>query len=377
MTVTQPVVPIRYHYMDAMRSILMMLGIVLHSAQLYNPRTAWVMKAPQVSDFFAGLVAIVSIFRMPVFFMVSGFFCLMTLQKYGSGKFLNVRLRRIVLPMIVVGCTFNLFQTFILSEYKNTPFTLQDYWSGTKWLGHMWFLLYLTLYFMFVAFVASFFYRIKVISALAVWLLDRLEQLPLLLLIFLLGFSGPFIQLLVKFFPFSDDFHGLLYWSDVLYYFQFFLLGIVFYNRKTLLARFTNFPLSATLVICVILGFSKWLLSAGIVVLRGKLGKVIDSYLLNILSLVAGAVCFHLFYRFGNYGSKLFNYLSDAAYSVYLVHHLLVVIIGIAIVKIGFSVWAGYTMLLVSVAVFAIGFHEMVRRFIVLRLLFNGRLSKS
>ncbi|GEM_PF-2177557 len=33
----------RLYFMDSMRSVLMLLGVILHSAQVFNPEKSWVI----------------------------------------------------------------------------------------------------------------------------------------------------------------------------------------------------------------------------------------------------------------------------------------------------------------------------------------------
>ena len=64
----------RLHYLDAMRSILMILGIVLHSANVFSD-SDWAIQNIDTSVYFSYLVEVIHLFRMPAFFIVSGFFC--------------------------------------------------------------------------------------------------------------------------------------------------------------------------------------------------------------------------------------------------------------------------------------------------------------
>ena len=88
----------RLYFMDSMRAILMMLGVVLHSAQVFNPEQSWVIYSNNTDSIMTYIVNIIAIFRMPAFFVVSGYFCFLTLKKYQVRKFLNVRLKRLVIP---------------------------------------------------------------------------------------------------------------------------------------------------------------------------------------------------------------------------------------------------------------------------------------
>ena len=71
----------RIHFMDSMRSVLMMLGVVIHSFQVYNPRQSWVIYSNDSTVVAYWVVKVLITFRMPAFFMISGFFALITINK--------------------------------------------------------------------------------------------------------------------------------------------------------------------------------------------------------------------------------------------------------------------------------------------------------
>lgn len=67
----------RDHSLDALRAAMMLLGVVLHSAASYTvnaERTPWPYQDAQTTVGFDLLVFTIHIFRMPVFFLVAGFF---------------------------------------------------------------------------------------------------------------------------------------------------------------------------------------------------------------------------------------------------------------------------------------------------------------
>ena len=75
---------VRYHDLDGLRAFAMLLGIVIHGVLSFVGTPIWsaqdINQNPQyliVLDFIHG-------FRMPLFFLVSGFFTAMMWQKRGS-----------------------------------------------------------------------------------------------------------------------------------------------------------------------------------------------------------------------------------------------------------------------------------------------------
>ena len=92
----------RRHDLDALRAVAMLLGIVLHAALAFAP-IPWTVNDSQQSEFYGVLFAAIHGFRMPLFFLVSGFFTAMLWRKRGLGGLIRQRLKRIFLPL-VIGC---------------------------------------------------------------------------------------------------------------------------------------------------------------------------------------------------------------------------------------------------------------------------------
>lgn len=98
-----PVEPIRYHYMDNLRALAMLLGIFFHAALAYSPmmQNLWLAADPVNSIVMDSLAWFSHTFRMPLFFIIAGFFALMLIEKRGIGGFIKHRLLRIGVPFIV------------------------------------------------------------------------------------------------------------------------------------------------------------------------------------------------------------------------------------------------------------------------------------
>ena len=95
----------RRHDLDALRAFAMLLGIVLHGALAFIPG-AWVVSDASVEGDgtgFAILTSAIHGFRMPVFFLMSGFFTAMLWRQRGMRSLLGQRARRILLPLVLLG----------------------------------------------------------------------------------------------------------------------------------------------------------------------------------------------------------------------------------------------------------------------------------
>jgi len=94
----------RYHDLDALRGFAMLLGIVIHALQSFIPIPIPV--APQDinqnPEIYGYVFNIIHGFRMPLFFLISGFFTAMLWRNLGLRDLLKHRARRILLPLVVM-----------------------------------------------------------------------------------------------------------------------------------------------------------------------------------------------------------------------------------------------------------------------------------
>lgn len=98
------VVPKRYHDLDALRGMAMLAGIFLHAMMSFIalPPTIWsVQDARQKSEVYELVLSGLHGFRMPLFFLISGFFTTMMWRKRGAKGLTIHRLKRIGLPLLV------------------------------------------------------------------------------------------------------------------------------------------------------------------------------------------------------------------------------------------------------------------------------------
>jgi glucans biosynthesis protein C len=92
----------RVHALDNLRASMMWLGIVLHVAVNHlSSQTLLPFKDREVSGFADAILFFIHTFRMPVFFMLSGFLAAMMVGTRGYQAMLRNRLRRIALPMAI------------------------------------------------------------------------------------------------------------------------------------------------------------------------------------------------------------------------------------------------------------------------------------
>ena len=90
----------RRYDLDALRGFAMLLGIALHAGLSLTP-FPWPVQDTRQSEWYGLFFAAVHGFRMPLFFLLSGFFTAMLWRCRGLKALLGHRLRRVFLPLLV------------------------------------------------------------------------------------------------------------------------------------------------------------------------------------------------------------------------------------------------------------------------------------
>jgi len=93
----------RFHYLDTVRASALLGGILLHAIMNYLPgyrECNWPFSDNSTNAGLGILYFIIHLFRMPLFFLIAGFFARLLRQRLGTKGLIKNRLRRIGLPLI-------------------------------------------------------------------------------------------------------------------------------------------------------------------------------------------------------------------------------------------------------------------------------------
>lgn len=358
--------PERIHFLDAMRSVLMTLGILLHAANVFSDRS-WAIQNSETSELFNYLVEFIHYFRMPAFFILSGYFCHMTLVKYGPRLFTKIRVPRIIIPLIVTALTLNSIQHWQLTSYNNEPVELlnTDYWLAGGWTQHLWFLMCLTYYFIGAAALAAFFPKtLNMIANLFSSFIERsfglyIFALPIFTLLFIK------VSYIV---PDNSTIYDLSIGGTIKYA-PFFMFGALLGHKKNILTIFLH-PTKLTLMLCTTL------LTFYILTPKNDTTHypLLTIYSQQLLTWFACLICFQAFYKFLNKRYKFFAALSDASYTIYLFHHIFIIIIGMILIDLNINIYFKFALLISSTFVITSLIHEyIIKKIPITSLLFNGK----
>lgn len=195
----------RIHYLDNLRAMAMLLGVYLHAAFAYAApsQSFWLATDPDSSVAIDASIWFIHLFRMSLFFLLSGYFAKLVIDRKGNRAFLVGRIVRIAVPFaLFYPLLFGAMAAVIVFSisYVEDPKGLMGLITAAAQDGaisnaartpttmHLWFLYYL---FMFNALSAALYgvpwLRMNLLPASPVhWLF-----LPLLLIPGLLGSGIP------------------------------------------------------------------------------------------------------------------------------------------------------------------------------------------
>jgi glucan biosynthesis protein C len=358
--------------MDALRSVLMLLGVVLHSARPYDS-DAWQVKDQARLPALDWLVSGIHLFRMPAFFVVAGYFAMYLLVRWPVRDFLRDRMRRVLVPLLATLLTFNLLQVrLVIGAGSDAGFlqgALLPAWVDGQWVSHLWFLFSLAVYFALAAMFAPYLRRLAdPHGVVASWLRGR-WALPFVLLglvatplaVVAVGrLAGP---------GWDEPLLGSASPAELLLYLPGFLTGLLLCASPELLDRFAR---RDRLVIA--LAVSGWVV---MLLTQGRSDYVFRAaHFLGegLLRWMVVRVLFSLFREWANRPSRTFAYLSSASYSIYLFHHVTVIATATALLSLPLAAGIKFLIVLATASVVSLALHHfLVRRYAVLGYLFNGR----
>jgi len=146
----------RFHGLDAVRGIAMLLGIVLHASLPYIeglPKGLW-PSDKNTSNIIPIIFEFIHIWRMPIFFIISGFFANLVITRKSLIIWWKNRFLRLVLPAMIFFPIVSLTIPWIF-KYGYTG-NINFFFSNEGQPHHLWFLYHLFIFVLFSIFIKFF-----------------------------------------------------------------------------------------------------------------------------------------------------------------------------------------------------------------------------
>lgn len=350
---------------------MMLLGVVLHSSETYNVGSSslWPLDPNDTHIFQNFISAIIHVFRMPVFFLVAGFFGAMLFYERSPQAMIKNRISRIVLPFAVF---LILLHPLIFSALAFTSESFGIALSGIPTIltmlpevtYHLWFLYYLILLSLFTFLLALVLRRIPFLTRRIQnsfeWLFSRrwlaivvFTVITFLLMVYRWDYSVPTP---LSFEPELGAF---------LFFLSFYLVGWLLFSSKHMLDSFMKYDWFLTI--------SAFILYAITFVGRSYIDDVPTGILYAVVTWLFIFGITGLFIRYMSKYSARMRYASDASYWVYLIHLPLTILIPGLIVDVPLPAFGKFSLVLISTSVICFAtYHYLVRATFIGKFL-NGR----
>lgn len=386
----------RYYEVDAARAIVMFIGVLIHSAAVYSPVDLVRTSNDERYYFFEWITKSLNLFAAsPTFMIVGGFFTLFLMLRYGTWEFFNKRLLRLAAPLAATGVTFGLVETYLRYRTRvgSEALSFWDYLlSGLYavdlkaglWMHQTWFLVVLIVCVFLSGVVFYTAKRFRIGEGLTdrfdslVGLLERLPAPWFWLILFLSVFQLVVMKAAALIIPNAYDplVIGPIGFESpfkIALFSVFFLFGVMLFCSKRLFDLVFRWSWPLFFLACISLAFG-YRLGAEYIKGAGQfenvlfLGYTMCRWFTSIMFLQI----MHRF--FSDRPRPLMLLLTDAAMTVYMVHHCFVYIFGEFFASIGWHVAIEATIIFFCSATLSVLFHySVIAQSGTLRMLFNGQ----
>lgn len=364
----------------------MLLGIVLHSSVPFMTSMKWYITAPQQSYVLSYLYYFINAFRMPGFFLIAGFFSALMLTKRFSGPWFQTRLERLGIPL-VFGVLFIVpFESLAIAthrELENGSLALDGLIvdaahrhneSALHWVSHLWFLVDLLL-------ISAIFALVwPSVRTFAIRLTKRFVDTndagralvgPIALTLlagYLLAVEVFAYSRIGSYFSVGGDapMWGVVDAFRLLHYAPFFLIGALLFEDRTLLERFRMPSVTVWLVALLVL-----VAAIAIHVHVPGLGRI-GTALSGVAAVLLVRIWMQVAFKTLNRPNRLVQHGVESAYTVYLVHHPIVMMTSVLAIWLSLGPALGFVFVLTATTVLSFAAYFATRDIPLLVFLLNG-----
>lgn len=376
--------PAREHHWDSLRAFLMILGIPYHAAMVYNARVLWDIRSPDQSEALTFLSGLLVTFRMPAFFIVAGYFAALMLERRTPGDWLRGRFTRLGIPFLTALVLVAPVQVALIDLNAGfssaVAMTTALHHAGQdvthpnfSWIAHLWFLPALLAYSLLLVLLLrqarTLHFAAFLTRAHAFCLANA--RLALLLLVLLISAWEVVVYLSHKGLLGSEGFlpyligHGV---DPYLRYLPFFFVGVALRSapgiRGTLVWQrgwaLPAFGIAAAVLASLLRGRE----TAALAIAH----NAVDAAAALVLSLVLIGIA----ERFWNRPDPRVERIVDASFSIYLLHHPLIIGLSTPFFLVGWPPILEFLLVCLGTFLLSYGIHRLIRRSPLALFLFNG-----
>jgi glucans biosynthesis protein C len=359
----------RYYYLDTLRSFLIFLVVFMHSSQIFNPDQTWLLYSENNNVVVKYIVDFTNLLRMPSLFIVTGFFTVISFRHRNSDFFLTKRIFRLLIPLVVIAITFNSIQAYLLHSFEWKNYKLQTYFLNGDWIQHLWFLINLIIYTL-ISYLCIKFFKNSIVNKIKI-IASKFNNISIYYLLFIFPIFSIIMLVIMKLIP---TFVFGININSILNYMPYFFLGVLLCLNKNLLVKISNVPLIYSFTIVIIFYF----LSIMIIEQEHLLFRVLYFYLKGIAIYFIACFTFSFFKKFLDFKMEFISKLNNSSYSIYLLHHLFVLTIGLYVIQLDINFTLGIPLIFFISILLSYTIHRrVIMNSKIMLFLINGQKTKK
>lgn len=374
----------RIYYIDWLRVLAMFSVFLFHNARFFDSISDWHVKNSTTDMVASYVIGFMSIWMMPLFFILAGASTFYALKVRTGGQFLLERMLRLVIPLVfgvLVIIPPQAYYEAIFHGWVPAGSNLLELYPKfleslprLPWY-HLWFLAFL---FIFSLVALPFFLTNKRTGK---SILSRVGVV----------FSNPWVLLLlpglligaVDTFLYPSGFFGSRDsggW-DILTYLLFYIFGYLMFSNPRVIEtvkkrNWIALVIAAVSTVLLVTVFIRTSLDPA-----GSFGTIpyaVDQLLRGLCSMSWLIVIVNLGARLLNRTNRFLVYASDAVLPFYILHQTVIICIGFYVVKWDLAIGLKYLVISTTSFIVIMAIYELlVRRIGVLRFLFGMRGKKK
>lgn len=326
--------------LDWLRILTILSVFFFHIGMVFVDGGFFPIRNKETSPFIGHLFTYLHLWRLPLLLLISGAGSYLAFSRKSASQFFKERSKRLLIPLLF-GSFFIIvpIQVYIerMDQYSNfwefykTIFNFIPYPHGNFSTHHLWFISYLFLYSILAIPFLKWSHLNKSISILLKLESILASKVGWLITIIPLAISQ---VILLPYFP--HETHNFMDIAYLIYYFYFFLLGILLISRDKIwmqLKEHKKFNLTVMLVLLT--GFYLFYFNWDFLIIH--LTKSIHFVIWRIFKVI---LCWYTILSVIGYAQshlskshKLLKPLNESIYPFYILHQTVIVVVGYFIIK--------------------------------------------
>ncbi len=361
----------RYYDIDWLRTIIVLSLIPFHATIIFNQNPGAIMyvKDTMQVNSLMFLCGIMDRFHMVTLFLIAGMAIHFSLLKRSRKIFIKERFIKLFVPLLTGSLLLNPITTYIWCMNQGREESFFDHYIGffTRGPGafdglsggytpaHLWFILYLFVFSLLGLPIFKWLMKAESKN-----ILDKLAD-----------FCFKPGRLLLLAIPYC-----LLYLIEILdeknpiAYFYVVLIGFLFATREEYLKAICRdkwFYLTLSIILYII--FFKCQPSDG----ASMIVMYLFGFIVKLAKIIPSFAIIGLFHEYINKNSKALGYLSGACFTIYIVHMIIVTVVGFWIIQYGINPILKYLIIVIISYILSFAVYEIVKRNRLLGLLFSAK----